>query len=273
MLKGSFFVIATLLFIHFPDLNAQSDSIPNFNGDLKPMSSNVGVSDQTLIDILMPVMPGLGDAGRSLIVEQSVKPYLMPPREIGSKGDPAAYLLASMMEFYVNFDQNFKDNLSPDYISLNNINGQLEDAFQFLAETGTVSAAIMPYNAANISSAVFATQKYKIRHYLHIFGTVSKPRQKIFEIRKALTRGNPVLVHLKVDGGFQDIRGEKLWEPGSVQKTMTVPVLVVGFDQDNELLEIRSAWGRSWGNNGYIQVPYDTFSLYAEDGFVIVPEP
>lgn len=237
------------------------------------MSSQIGISDRELIDILMPVMPGLGESGRSLITQQSVKPYLMPPRQPGSTGDAMAYLLASMMEFYVNFDENFKDNLSPDYISLNNRNGDLEEAFRFLAETGTVSAAIMPFNASNISSAVFATHNYKIQHYLHIFGSVSNPRQKVFEIRKALSRGNPVLALLAVDESFLNLKGRQVWGPGKNDAKTVVPVLVVGFDQDDKMLEIKSAWGRSWGNNGYANIPYEVFSILASDGYVIVPEP
>ncbi|MEZ5058609.1 MAG: hypothetical protein R2879_16360 [Saprospiraceae bacterium] len=239
MCKGSFLLLSSIFFISSgPILFAQSDSIPNFGGDLTPMSSQIAVNDQTLINILMPIMPGLGATGKTLIEEQSVKPYMMPPRQVGPNGVPTAYLLASLLEFYVNFDQNFKDNLSPDYISLNNKSGALEDAFLFLANTGTVSAAIMPYNSPSISSAVFATRKYKIKHFLHIFGSISKPRQKIFEVRKALTRGNPVFVNLSVDNIFVNARGKKVWEPEDQNVGMDIPVLVVGFDQENEMFEI-----------------------------------
>jgi hypothetical protein len=273
MLKGSFLFLTTLLVLSSWQVLAQQDSLPDVKGELIPMSSQIGISDREVIDLLMPVMPGLGEKGRSLIAEQSVKPYLMPPRHPGEKGDLTAYLLASLLEFYVNFDENFKDNLSPDYISLNNPKGDPEAAFRFLAETGTVSAAIMPFNATNISSAVFATHKYKIQHYLHLFASISKPRQKVFEIRKALTRGNPVLVYLAVDDTFLNLKGKTIWQPGKNKTDKLVPVLVVSFDQEKELLELRGAWGKSWGNDGYTQVPYDTFSLHAEDGYVLVPAP
>lgn len=35
--------------------------------------------------------------------------------------------------------------------------------------------------------------------------------------------------------------------------------IVVGYDDEKELLEIRNSWGPNWGNNGYIYIPYKLF--------------
>ncbi|MEZ4980692.1 MAG: hypothetical protein R2769_03720 [Saprospiraceae bacterium] len=116
------------------------------------MSSQIAVNDQTLINILMPIMPGFGSHRKTLIEEQSVKPYMMPPRQVGPKRSstlPTCWPV--LLNSYVNFDQNFKDNLSPDYISLNNKSGALEDAFLFLANTGTLRSD----NALQLSQHFF----------------------------------------------------------------------------------------------------------------------
>lgn len=235
----------------------------------------IGVTDMSLIDRLMVTVPGVGSNARDMLMVQSIKPYMMPVRKVGFRGSDLSYALASCLEFYVNLGKNYKDNLSPDYISLSLQNSgrhvTMEESFNFLVENGTVSAAIMPYDAAAIPNAVYATNKYKINNYLYIFRDVTQGRQKIFETRKALMRGNPVLIELQADPSFKTINGDRTWEPsrgGSEQ----YPLLVVGYDEGREAFEVLSCWGSNWGNGGYIWISYDDFGKQTANGYVMVPQ-
>lgn len=265
-------IIAVILAMEPVVVVAQTDSLPQVKGLEMSATQAIGVADADMIELLMPLMQGVGSNARDLLTEQTVKPYMMPPRKLGKYGNTTAYGLAAAMEYYVNFDQNFKDNLSPDYISLSAGNEKMEKAFEFLAVNGTVSAAIMPYDATAISSAVFATQKYKITHYLHIFREVTNPKQKVFEVRKALMRGNPVLVQMNVNQDFHQIKGEKTWNPGPSTLDVPVTLLVVSYDQDLEAFEVHGFWGKEWGINGYLWIGYNDFGKYANNGFVLVPQ-
>ncbi|RME99064.1 MAG: hypothetical protein D6772_08210, partial [Bacteroidetes bacterium] len=116
--------------------------------------TSLGVGDQQLIDQLMVVVAGVGSRSRELQQQQSLKSFLMPVRQLGFRGVDWSYTLAVCLEYYVNLQRNFKDNLSPDYISVGvrslGQQATVPQGLAFLAKEGTVSAAIMPYDAAEV---------------------------------------------------------------------------------------------------------------------------
>lgn len=235
----------------------------------------LAVSDYALIDRLMLTVPGVAVDARSNVTAQSVKPYMMPVRRSEKEYLISSYMLASCLEYYINLEKNYKVNLSPDFIALN-LQAQgsemtMTEAFQFLADEGTVSAAIMPYGAARITNAVYATPKFQILHYLHIFRPVTKARQKVFEIRKALMRGNPILVEVRAGTDLPGAEGRTSWQPGR-SSIQSYPLIVVGFDEDREAFEVMSAWGSRWGKGGYLWVSYEDISASAQNGYVLVPK-
>ena len=234
------------------------------------------VSDLKMIEDLMPLLPGLGSPMKDIMNEQSIKPYMMTPRKVGERAPYTAYSVASCMEFYLNFKKNFKENLSPDYIYLSvESDGKVhkvEDALQFVAGTGTISAAILPYDAASISSNIYATQKFKIKNYLVLFREVTAAKQKIFEVKKALMRGNPVLVEMAVNQEFKLLNNTKYWSPATVKSTQNQALIAVGYDEDRKAIELQNSMGTDWGNNGYIWISYEDFGKLAQNGFVLVVE-
>lgn len=232
-----------------------------------------GVTDQDLFDLLMPTIAGIGHDPRDLIRRQSVKPYMMPVRRAGARGSEFSYALATCLEYYVNLNKNYKDNLSPEYIALSlQSQGRLNvpEAFRFLAETGTVSAAIMPYESGNIPNAVYAAQKFKIANYLHLFREATRRQQKTFEVRKALMRGNPVLIELQADASIKSFKRTDVWQQPSSGAEL-FPFVVVGYDEVQQAFELQGCWGSTWGDSGYMWIPYDDFEKYAINGYAVVP--
>lgn len=246
--------------------------------DLTPkqaVTAQLGVSDAQLFDQLMVTVLGVGSRSREQQQAMSLKPYLMPVRRIGFRGADWSYALASCLEYYSNLQRNFKDNLSPDYISLSlqasGRRASIVEGLQFLAQEGTVSAAIVPYDAAQIPAAVYATNKYRIVNYLHLFQSLASAREKTFEIRKAIVRGNPVVVELQTDAAFAQLQRVREWRAPGAPGTQTHTLVVVGFDESRQAFEVRSAWGSQWGNNGYVWIPYNDFAKVATSGYVMVP--
>lgn len=235
----------------------------------------IGIADAELMDQLLLHVPGVAlNTGRQSLEVQNLKPYLMPVRRVGFRGSEWSYVLASCLEFYVNLNRNYKDNLSPDYINLSlKASGERPDlthGLRFLATNGTVSAAIMPYDAGAIPQGVFATTAYRIANFLHLFREVTRGREKIFEVRKALTRGNPVIVEMQTGSNFNSLQGALYWEPdGSTGQRHTL--LVVGYDETRQAFELQSAFGSAWGDDGYLYVRYPDFEKYALNGYAMVP--
>jgi hypothetical protein len=239
-----------------------------------PSGYEIGISTPSLIDKLMVTVPGIGGDPRLLIEKQSVKSYMMPVRKISGRASEMSYALASCLEFYSNLNKNYKDNLSPDFISLSLTQGgkslNAREVFLFLIDQGTVSAAIVPFDSRTIPNAVYATPKYKINNYLHIFRSVSKGRQKVYETKKALMRGNPVIIELQASDQLKQQIRTTIWTPGK-EATQSFPLVVVGYDSAQEAFEVRSTWGSSWGNDGYMWIRYQDFEEYALNGYVMVP--
>ena len=237
----------------------------------KGLDQAFGIDQADLIDQLMVVMPGVGSTSKELLNEQSVKPYLMPPRTKGEYGSANCYALAACLEFYANFQNNYKINLSPDYIYLNLDKDNLADGLVFLIKQGTVSAAIVPYQTTLIPSGVRNTSRFPIQNYLQVYRRETPRQQKIFETRKALMRGNPVLVELRVPADFPLLRKTKIWDAAGARQEVTYPFLVTSYLENDETFELMSTWGPEWANNGYLWVKYDDFARLVENGFVLVP--
>lgn len=239
-------------------------------------ATTFGVQDQRLIDMLMPFVKGVGRAVTSLdnLREQSVKPFMMPVREIEQAGTEMSYTLAACLEFYYNQDNNYKINLSPDFITLNLLGQnralQFKDAFQFLSQNGTVDSAILPYGSAKLTNAVYNASKFRITNYLHVFTPLTKSLQKVFEIRKALVRGNPVIVEFNADPTLLQANGKDIWTPTGAP-SQVFPMAVVSYNEDKKMIELMSPWGSDWGRAGYIWISYDHFGQLAQNGYVVLP--
>lgn len=236
--------------------------------------SILGVMDMEMIERLMPMVPGVSLLESGNVEEQNIKPYLMPVRRVENNGSEESYLLASCLEYYVNLNKNYKVNLSPDYISLNLRNqGKKVDfrtAFQQMAETGTVSAAIMPYGSSQLTAAVYATQKFNILNYLILYRDMTRERQKIFELKKALIRGNPVIVELLAEASLPRANGMSQVSLSNKGQE-SYALMVVGFDETKKAFELMSPWGSQWGKAGYLWISYDDLSRQSTAAYVMVP--
>ncbi|MGK0365927.1 MAG: hypothetical protein ACI85O_002997 [Saprospiraceae bacterium] len=262
-----YFFLFLSIFV-FSNINAQIDSA--FLA--KKAQGVVGITDAQLIDYLMITMPNGKKESSATLKKQSIKTYMMPPRKADESGNTKCYALTACAEYYINYQENYKVNLSPDYVSLSMPEDNLEEALSFLVKNGTVSADIMPYGSKFIPPSVRATQKYAMQNFLYIFRHETKARQKIFALRKAIVRGNPVLVEMRVPSDFAAFKNEELLLAEKSMTAETAPFVVVGYDENTKTVELLGTYGSAWGDNGYLEVSYDDFGEMAVEGFVLVPE-
>jgi C1A family cysteine protease len=237
------------------------------------MKGKFGIEYEPSLDKYLKVIEGIGTSAKDALAEQSLKSYMMPPRRSVNGATSATYALASCLEFYINLNNNYKDNLSPDFIKLSLPNtATVEDNLTFLAATGTVSAAILPFESPNLTPSVYSSVKYKIQNYLKLFQSSTRVQQKIYDIKKALMRGNPVVVELQVTSEFKNLKQTRVYDPKLGDKTAagTQHLVVVGYDEERRAFELQNSWGREWGNSGYIWVAYDDLGAMATNGFVLI---
>ncbi|THH35581.1 C1 family peptidase [Neolewinella litorea] len=243
-------------------------------GTAKSAEKLQGLSDLAVIDQMMYYIPGIGSSAREDLLRQNIKPYMMPIRQVPQMGMEWAYALADALEYYVNLNSNFKDNLSPDYISMSLANAgtrpNLVDGLGLLMNSGTVSAAIVPYNSNTIPNSVYSVARFGINNFGYLFRPETKARNRIFETRKALSRGNPVIVEMATDNTFSNLKGSGYEPSGPITETHFLTV--IGYDGERETFELRSSLGRNWGNGGYITMTYDDFGDLAQTGYVLIPK-
>jgi hypothetical protein len=268
---------ATVLSLSLYGQNKSNKPVPNSPSPTSTynatMRGKFGISDVQLIEKYLVTVEGVGISAKDVLMEQNLKAYMMPPRKMGEVNNSACYALASALEFYTNLNNNYKDNLSPDYIKLNLPQTNIEDGLAFLATNGTVSAAILPFESQNLTPSVNAAMKIKIKNYLKLFQPTTRPQQKLYDLRKAITRGNPVIVEMQITNEFKTLKQTRLWKPSEGDKTPAgVQYLVaVGFDEEKRAIELQNSVGREWGNGGYIWISYDDFSILASNGYVLLP--
>ena len=232
-----------------------------------------GISETNMFDQLLKTISGVGSLKENL-TEQSLKSYMMPPRKmaVGAVSYSSSYALTSALEYYINLNNNYKDNLSPDFIKLNLPKGSIEDELAFLATNGTVSAAILPYSATNLPPSVNAALKYRISNYLKLFQVTTRPQQKLYDMKKAIMRGNPVIVELQITNEFKNLKQVRMWNAADGDRTVagTHYLVVVAYNEDTKTVELLNSWGREWGNGGYIRMSYDDFGALAVNGYVLL---
>jgi Papain family cysteine protease len=273
-MRNRFLFFSFFLSLFFVKTNAQTDTLPP---DFTIKGAAIGISAPEMIDQMMVTMPGLGSNAKAMMNEQSIKTYLMPPRKVGERGTITSYILSACMEFYTNFRKNYKRNLSPDFVALNLAKEgkpDIKNSLRFLVTDGTVSADQVPYDSPSIPKAAGVTDKFRITNYLQIFKDTHRENQKVFEVQKALMRGNPVIVEMNVPRTFENVTNTRFWTAiGTNVERIQLPFMVVGYNLELEAFEVLSAWGTEWGTNGYLWIDFDDFGEIAQNGYVMVPMP
>ena len=260
------FVLAAL--ISQPILHAQETPTPY---DETKGEDALGVNAPDRIDALMLTIPGLGSNSREMLKAQNVKSFMMPPRKMVPGARPETYAATACLEFYTNYRENYKANLSPAFLQLITPTAGLDAALRGLVTSGTVSAAIVPYDARRIPPSASATQIYRLENFLHVVRAEDRAKQKIYQTRKALMRGNPVVLTMRVPPAIRAQRNTRYWTPNGDAATETAAFVVVGFDEDLESFEVLGMWGDEWGHHGYLWIPYADYGRLAEDGYVLLP--
>lgn len=252
-------------------LAGQEDTLPP---EFIVKGKAIGISAPELIDQMMVVMPGFEGSAKSMVSEQSVKPFMMPPRSAKGKAASTAYTLATCLEYYTNFESNYKLNLSPDFLKLNLMNQSgldIKNVLRYLVTDGTVSADVVPFDSKALPKELSKAKRYLIDNYLVVFSAEHRSGQKIFQIQKALMKGNPVIVELAIPANFEQVRDTRFYSLTEELTDVVLPFLVVGYDLQLEAFEVMSAWGREWGYNGYLWIDFDDLATMAQNGYVMVP--
>jgi Papain family cysteine protease len=153
-----------------------------------------------------------------------------------------------------------------------------EDALNYLKTKGNVLLSQYNPNHCHETPPVGldeAALRHKIKDFVPLFKTSDSKQRKLGFIKNAVAQGKPVVVCMRLTRTFYKATG--VWEPGSDPNPYGPhsrhAMVLIGYNDAENTVEIMNSWGMSWGNAGFIKVKYDDLITYLDAAFQIVPEP
>ncbi|GHB88872.1 C1 family peptidase [Persicitalea jodogahamensis] len=107
-----------------------------------------------------------------------------------------------------------------------------------------------------------ASYQNKLRHRIILNVLLTAPPggglssgQVLHTIQRKLNAGQPVIGIMKADAAFRKLKAG-IWQPDSQPGLFTHALLIVGYDDRKQEVEVVNCWGTGWGNGGYGRIAY-----------------
>ena len=222
-------------------------------------------------------------SGTELPAAVDLSPSMPPPLDQGSQNSCVGWALAYAVKSYQEQIEERVPVLTPDgridarrvfspgyvYSQVNQGRDggcKYPDALRIVAEQGVAPWADMPYVESKPfelpgPAAQAAARRYRIDTWRQV--NVQDPR----ELKAHLNAGYPVMIGVKVDQGFKDLR-DGVWGARSGPELGNHAMVIVGYDDGRGAFKLINSWGQTWGQRGYGWVAYDHFRRVANEGYV-----
>ncbi len=154
----------------------------------------------------------------------------------------------------------------------------IEDGLLLLKEIGCClesSFNFERYGCAKKPSEehIFEAQQYRIQDFAAVFDLNEPLKGKVSKACKVLATRTPIVVGMGITKSFFDILpGTRVWDPDPNEPIKGFHAMVlVGYNGVEKYFELFNSFGPSWGQNGFIRLPYDDFERLCRYAYVIVP--
>ncbi|GAB4497749.1 MAG: hypothetical protein OHK0019_31920 [Saprospiraceae bacterium] len=117
-------------------------------------------------------------------------------------------------------------------------------------------------------------RRYKAQDFAAVFALDEDPKSKIGKACKILATNTPLVVGMGVTKSFFEILpGANTWNPVETEAVTGYHAMVLtGYNSVEKYFELLNSFGPSWGQNGFIRLPFDDFERLCRYAYVIVPE-
>jgi hypothetical protein len=145
----------------------------------------------------------------------------------------------------------------------------IPSALDILSAEGAATLAMMPYSDADCRvqpspQTLQSSAQFKISGYRRI------DPQNLNDVKAHLAAKLPVVVAFDVDNTFMGMGRNQYWATKGAN-VGTHAVVLVGYDEANQLFKFINSWGTSWGTNGYGYVHYNLFPSAAREAYIVMP--
>lgn len=134
---------------------------------------------------------------------------------------------------------------------------------------GNVPSTVYPYDATvwppNEPSGLDRIGKYhRTSHYQRLFS--------LLEIKLCILERESVQISLPITKQWYEATGGLISTPASVAEFIEVhAVLIVGYDDNKQILKFRNSWKPTWGDDGCGYLPYEYFDKHVMEVWHCAP--
>jgi Papain family cysteine protease len=114
---------------------------------------------------------------------------------------------------------------------------------------------------------------YRVQDFAAVFALDEDPKSKIGKACKILATQTPLVVGMGVTNSFFEVLpGANTWNPDPTEPIVGHHAMVlVGYNSVEKYFDLLNSFGPSWGQNGFIRVPFDDFERLCRYSYVMVP--
>lgn len=113
---------------------------------------------------------------------------------------------------------------------------------------------------------------YRFQHYASLFSLEMEEKVKISAACKVLATHTPIIIGIGITPSFNAVLpGQRLWDPLPTEQISGYHAMVVtGYDNVEKRFLLLNSFGPAWGNEGFIEIPFDDFARLCRYAYMIM---
>lgn len=206
-----------------------------------------------------------------------LRPQLTPVKNQGECGSCWAFATVGVLEGLLKMRSGATTDLSEQFlVSCNRDNWSCDGGWfahdyhkdklaQLQSTPGAVVEADMPYTATNGRCVAISNHPYNVSAWGYVNPNVPVP--SVEEIKQAILNHGPVAAAVCAGDAFTAYRGGIFDTDESSTCTNSLrinhAIVLVGWDDSQQVWILRNSWGSGWGENGYMRIRWGVSSVGA----------
>ena len=255
--------------------------------DMDPDAAGTGLEFEP--EAVYRSFPALGTYRAFLPPSADLSRFLPPVGSQGSQSSCVAWATSyGLRGYYENrrragtasaplFSPSFVYNQIKSRTARCDVGTSISDALNLMKRIGTVPLSEFPYDPSSCSrlpgpDLASEARPFRINDWKRV--DVSR----LDDVKGQIAGGNPVVIGMLVNQAFHKLRGSSVFDDAHTDGGGHAMVLV-GYDDRKNAFKLFNSWSRSWGNQGFGWVDYETFQIRTRSAFTMqvamgaAPEP